>query len=109
MELRDAIAKQPDLVVLWVMADNQINERTRVFIDEYGLRKHVRFLSDESSALIQRLGILRPNPEPVEAGVPHPTTFVLDREGIVRFVDAREDFHIWLDPSLVIEALAAIP
>jgi hypothetical protein len=25
----------------------------------------------------------------------------LDREGIVRFVDVQEDFHIWLDAEVV--------
>ena len=52
---------------------------------------------------------LRENSQAIEAGVPHPTTYVLDRQGIVRFADARSDFHIWLDPELVLEALAAIP
>jgi len=34
---------------------------------------------------------------------------VLDREGIVRFVDVREDYHFWLDPQLPIDALTATP
>ena len=112
MELRESLRplqQADDLVILWVMADNQINVRTRAFIDEYGLRDNVRFLSDPDSSLIKRLGLLRENPEEMEAGVPHPTTYVIDRQGIVRFADARTDFHIWLDPSLVVEALTAIP
>ena len=112
MELRETLEpfqEADDLVILWVMADNQINDRTRAFIDEYGLRDNVRFLSDPGSRLIKRLGLLRENPEPMEAGVPHPTTYLLDRQGIVRFADARKDFHIWLDPSLLAEALAAVP
>ncbi len=109
MELRDSLASTPDLQLVWVMADRQINEKTLRFIDELGLRQHVRFLSDPQSEAIDRLGIRRENPEPIEAGVPHPTTFVLDRQGVVRFADLRTDFHIWLDPELLREVLADIP
>jgi peroxiredoxin len=98
----------PDLRIVWIMADGQINARTRAFIDEYGLRDRVLFLSDPDSALIQQLGILKQDPEPVEVGVPHPTTVLLDREGVVRFVDVREDFHIWLAPEAVLTTLASI-
>jgi peroxiredoxin len=45
----------------------------------------------------------------MELGVPHPATYVLDREGRVRFVDVREDFHIWLDAETVVAALREIP
>ena len=41
--------------------------------------------------------------------MPHPTTYVLDREGRVRLVDVREDPHIWLDPEPIIAALERIP
>jgi peroxiredoxin len=112
VELQETFRKvqdADDLVILWVMADNQINDRTRAFIDEYGLRDNVRFLSDPDSTLIKQMGLLRENAEAIEEGVPHPTTYVLDRDGIVRFADARQDFHIWLDPTLVVDALAAIP
>jgi peroxiredoxin len=91
------------------MASGQINDRTRAFVDENGLRDRVLFLADEDSAVIRELGILRPNAEPMEKGVPHPTTFIVDREGIVRFADVREDFHIWLAPEVILEQLAGIP
>jgi peroxiredoxin len=90
------------------MAECQINDRTRAFIAEYGLRDHVIFASDRDSQLIRRLGILNVDPEPMELGVPHPTTYVLDRRGIVRFVDVREDFHIWLAPERIASELSAM-
>ena len=43
----------------------------------------------------------------MEEGVPHPATYVIDRLGIVRFVDIREDYHIWIDPEPVLAALRA--
>ena len=91
------------------MAKNQCNDRSRAFIDENGLRERVLFLADPESALIRRLGIERPDPEEMEAGVPHPTTLLVDRRGIVRFADVREDFHIWIDPELLSTELRSIP
>jgi peroxiredoxin len=99
----------PDLVVLYVLPDVQVNEKTLRFIDELGLRDRVRFAVDPGSRTIDRLGLLKADPEPMELGVPHPATYVLDREGRVRFVDVREDFHIWLDAETVVAALREIP
>ena len=91
---------------MWVMAASQINERSRLFIDELGLAHRILFLADPRSELIRTLGILKEEPEAIEQGVPHPTTVLLDAEGTIRFVDVREDFHFWLDPDAVREALA---
>ena len=90
------------------MADNQINEKTLHYIDGMGLRERVQFVQDPGSASIDMLGVRRPEPEAIEEGVPHPTTYLLDRAGNVQFVDVRENFHLWLDPRGVIEALARI-
>ena len=109
MELRNELAATGDLVILYVLADNQINDKTLWFIDGNSLREKVIFLQDPGSAAIDALGLRRPDPEPMEAGVPHPTTYVLDRDGVIRLVDVREDFHIWLDPASVLAALAAHP
>jgi len=108
VELREAFAATPDLLIVWVMSEVQINPRTRRFIDELGLADRVLFLADPASQLIQSLGILKGDPEPIEKGVPHPTTLLLDREGRVRFVDVREDYHIWLDPSAIRDALSRL-
>ena len=103
MQLREAFEKVPDLTIVWVMSDAQINERTRIFIDELGLADRILFLSDPKSRLIRDLGILKEDPEPIEKGVPHPTTLLIDRKGRIRFVDVRTDFHIWLDPEVLLE------
>lgn len=106
VELRRVFEDTPDLRIVWVMAESQINERSRLFIDELGLANRILFLADPKSELIRTLGILKQEPEAIEQGVPHPTTLLLDAEGIVRFVDVREDFHFWLDPEAVREALS---
>lgn len=95
-------------MIIWVMSDQQVNARTRIFVDELGLSDRILFLSDPSSQLIRDLAILKENPEPIEKGVPHPTTIVLDRDGIIRFVDIRENFHFWLDPAALGEVLSQV-
>lgn len=105
MELRQAFADVDDLVVLYVLPAEQINPKTLRFIEELGLRRRVVFLADPGSRSIESLGLLLPDPEPIEAGVPHPTTYLLDPDGRVRLVDVREDYHVWLDPTLVLRAL----
>ena len=98
MELHEAFAETPDLKIVWVMSEAQINERTRAFVDELGLGSRILFLSDPRSRLIRALGILKENPENIEKGVPHPTTLLVDETGTVRFVDVRENYHFWIDP-----------
>jgi peroxiredoxin len=90
------------------MAQQQINPKARRFIDEAGLRDRVHFLSDRDSAVIRQLGLLLEDAEPMEAGVAHPATFLLDAEGRVVLSDVRRDFHIWLDPGLVVAALEGL-
>ena len=108
MELRNALASEPDLQIVWVMAKGQYSARSERFVDEYGLRGRIQFWRDPDSRAIDALGLRRPNPEAIEAGVPHPTTLLLDADGVVRFVDVREDYHVWLDPETVREALASL-
>lgn len=108
MELRRELEKVPGLRVVWVMADSQINEKSLHFIDGLGLSDRITFARDPESAAIDRLMLRMEDAEPMEAGVPHPTTYLLDRDGLVRFVDARTDYHIWLDPAVLLEALAAL-
>jgi peroxiredoxin len=90
------------------MAKAQYNARSDRFVDDYNLRGRVHFWRDPDSRAIDALGLRRPKPEPIEAGVPHPTTLLLDRGGVVRFVDVREDYHVWLDPAVIREEVAKI-
>lgn len=104
VELRDALEGMDDLVVLCVLAGDQVSVKTRRFIEEKSLRPRVRFLVDAHSRLIDQLGLRKPDPARIEAGVPHPSTYVIDRAGVARFADVRADFHIWIDPELVMRA-----
>jgi len=108
VELRSTFAGMGDVRIVWVMADNQINDKTRRFIDGMGLRDRIVFAVDPSSRAIDRLGLRRENAEEIERGVPHPTTYVLDSQGVIRFVDSRRDYHIWLDPEVIATVVAEL-
>ncbi len=108
MELRQAFGKVDDLVIFYVMAENQINSKTLRFIDEAQLRERIYFIADPQSRVITDLGLLKPDPEPIEEGVAHPATYLIDRRGRIRFADVRSDYHIWLDPQTISDALARI-
>jgi len=97
------------VVILYVVPARQMDAKAARFIDGHRLRRRVRFLVDPESRAIDALGLRRPAAEAIEEGVPHPATYVLDREGVVRFADVRADFHFWLDPELPLRALAGIP
>lgn len=106
--LRDAFLAHENPRIVWVMSDTQLNGRARRFIAELGLADRILFLSDPKSSLIRKLGLLKPGPDRIEVGVPHPTTLLLDRAGRIRFLDVRENFHYWLDPRALADALARI-
>jgi peroxiredoxin len=112
VELRDAfgeLAAMDDVEILYVVADRQWTAKAERFVTAHRLGERVHFLVDPGSRAIDALRLRRPDPEPVEEGVPHPATYVLDRQGVVRFADVREDFHFWLDPALPLEALRDVP
>ncbi len=87
------------------MADNQITDKAVNYIDGMGLRERIHFVMDPGSVAIDTLGIRLPDPETIEEGVPIPATYLIDGAGRVQFVDVRTDYHLWLDPAVVLEAL----
>jgi len=108
VELRQALEGVEDLTLLYVLASNQVNAKT-LRVEEGGLRRRVRFLVDPGSRAIDALGLRLADPDPMEQGVPHPTTLLLDREGRIRLIDVRSDYHVWIDPVVLTDALASIP
>jgi peroxiredoxin len=94
--------------VLYVMSGNQVNPKAVKFIRDH--RLPFVFLVDADHHVIDRFGVYNDEfHEKIEEGVPHPTTYVLDREGIVRLRDTRKDFQIWLSASVLRDALTRLP
>lgn len=63
------------------------------------------FLSDPGSQVIDRYGLRNPDDD---RGIPHPTTFVLDRNGVVRWKFIETDYRVRPTNEMILEALARI-
>lgn len=63
------------------------------------------FLSDPGHRVIDRYGILNPDDE---RGIPHPTTLVLDREGVVRWKFIETNYRVRPTNDMILDALNAI-
>jgi peroxiredoxin len=61
-------------------------------------------LSDERGEVIQRYGI-KNNWELFHRGVPHPATYIIDRQGMVRFAEVRQNFLIRTKVSTIFDEL----
>jgi peroxiredoxin len=66
---------------------------------------NVIFLSDPEHSVIHRYGILNERSQ----GLPHPATFVIDREGIVRWKSVNVDYRQRPADRQILEALEDLP
>jgi peroxiredoxin len=64
------------------------------------------FLSDPGHLVINRYGLLNPN-DP--RGIPHPTTYVIDRRGVVRWKFTEVNYRVRPTNAMILDALKAIP
>ncbi len=88
------------------MSGTQVDAKARRFIRDHQLKPFV-FLIDAGDKVIDQYGIRKTIlEEAIEKDVPHPTTYILDRDGVVRFKDTRRDFRTWLSASVLRDALA---
>jgi peroxiredoxin len=62
------------------------------------------FLSDPGHRVIDRYGLLNPDGR----GWPHPATFVIDRQGVVRWKIVEVDFRVRASNQQILEALARL-
>jgi peroxiredoxin len=64
------------------------------------------FLSDPGHQVINRYGLLNPD-DP--RGIPHPTTYVIDRRGMVRWKFTEVNYKVRPTNAMILDALKAIP
>lgn len=105
--LLDADMKK-DTELLAVSVDGEADtQKTMARISADGMHADFQFLSDADHAVIARYGILNPN-----AGsrfIPHPATYVIDRDGVVRWRDIETDYKIRPANASIVAAVAALP
>ncbi|MBI3983366.1 MAG: redoxin domain-containing protein [Gemmatimonadetes bacterium] len=64
------------------------------------------FLSDPGHRVIDRYGLLNPDDQ---RGIPHPTTYVLDKRGVVRWKFTEVNYRIRPTNEMILEALRSMP
>ena len=67
-----------------------------------GVKADFTFLSDPGHRVIDRYGLLNPSGQ----GWPHPTTYVIDRQGVVRWKFTEVNYKIRPTNEMILEALA---
>lgn len=103
--------QRDDTEILAVAIDDaeKLDMMVQRIIDEGGLdpadAPDFAFLSDPGHRVIDRYGILNPDDE---RGIPHPTTLVLDREGIVRWKFIETNYRVRPTNAMILEALSMI-
>ena len=65
------------------------------------------FLTDAGHRVIDRYGLLNPQ-DPSGRQITHPATFVIDREGVVRWRFVEVDYRVRPTNAEIMEALAAL-
>lgn len=59
--------------------------------------------------MIETYGLTNPNPgRPEHKGIPHPATIIVDREGVVRFVNVWVNYRERTPPQTILEELKKI-
>lgn len=92
--------------MIYVMSATQVDAKARRFIRDHRLEPFI-FLVDADDKVIDQYGIRKAKlDEAIEKGVPNPTTYILDRNGVVRFKDTRRDFRTWLSARVLRGALS---
>jgi peroxiredoxin len=105
--LLDADMKK-DTELLAVSVDGEADtQKTMARISADGMAADFQFLSDADHAVIARYGIL--NPDAGSRFIPHPATYVIDRDGVVRWRDIETDYKIRPANAQIVAAVRALP
>ena len=69
-----------------------------------GVKPSFTFLSDPGHRVIDRYGLLNPNGQ----GWPHPTTYVIDKQGVVRWKFTEINYKVRPTNQMILDALAKV-
>ncbi len=69
-----------------------------------GVKPTFTFLSDPGHRVIDRYGLLNPNGQ----GLPHPTTYVIDKRGVVRWKFTEVNYKVRPTNGMILDALAKL-
>jgi len=73
--------------------------------DNYDVQVDYTLLTDEGHRVIDRYGVLNPDDE---RGIPHPTTIVVDRDGVMRWLVTETNYRMRPENETILEQLEAV-
>lgn len=79
----------------------------RVAEENDGLALDYTFLSDPDAGVINRYGLFNQD-DPRGRAIPHPTTYVIDREGVIRWKMTEVNYRIRPENDDILAALMEI-
>ena len=82
------------------------NERSQALAER--LRAHYRFLTDRDLTVTRRYGLVHVRGGNKGQDVPRPTTVVIDRQGIVRWLSLADNIQVRPEPGDVSRAVRAL-
>ncbi|MBW3534438.1 MAG: redoxin domain-containing protein [Gemmatimonadetes bacterium] len=96
-------------VILAVSVDDR--ERQQLMIDrvaeEHGATLDYTLLSDPGHRVIDRYGLFNEDAAP-DRPIPHPTVYVIDRDGIVRWSFTEVDYRVRPENADILRELRAL-
>ena len=75
--------------------------------EEYERALDFTFLTDPDAAVINRYGLFNQD-DPRGRAIPHPTTYVIDMEGVVRWKMTEVNYRIRPENADILQALAEL-
>jgi len=96
-----------DIEILAVSVDGPEEQQMMIdrVRDKYDVQVDYTLLTDEGHRVIDRYGVLNPDDE---RGIPHPTTIVVDRDGVMRWLVTETNYRMRPENETILEQLEAV-
>lgn len=111
MELRallpDDLADETEIVTISVDDSEGMQLMIDRVADDDGVEPDFIMLSDPDHRVIDRYGLFNPDAPP-NRPLPHPATYVIDKEGVVRYRFVEVDYRVRPTNEDILEVLKAL-
>ena len=102
--LLDSTGKRNVELLALAIDNRELLQKMADKISADGAKPDFTFLSDPGHRVIDRYGLLNPSGQ----GWPHPTTYIIDRQGVVRWKFTEVNYKIRPTNQMILDALAKV-
>jgi peroxiredoxin len=106
--LLDAELKKDTELIVVSVDDEDETRMTVSRVGKDGNEPDFVFLSDPDHKVIDRYGIFNPNGGR-RGPLPHPAAYVIDKSGVVRWLDVQTDYKVRPTNAMILDALRELP